>query len=152
MGDEFYLNDKPDEWLECFFLQVSTVPESSSLLYNLYIPQDNELDLQQSANTNKIYKYDKNESEEMMNSFSCNICPFVSRYKGNLWKHLKIHSGERPFACNQCSYRGAQRTNLENHIKTKHTGEKPFACHLCSYRNVRRDRLKYHLFVKHNID
>lgn len=53
-------------------------------------------------------------------------------------------SGDRPFQCNQCGVSFTQKGNLLRHIKL-HTGEKPFKCPFCSYACRRRDALSGHL-------
>lgn len=63
-------------------------------------------------------------------TWSC--CVFLSR------------SGERPFHCTQCGASFTQKGNLLRHIKL-HSGEKPFKCPMCSYACRRRDALSGHL-------
>lgn len=58
--------------------------------------------------------------------------------------HCLPLSGDRPFQCNQCGVSFTQKGNLLRHIKL-HTGEKPFKCPFCSYACRRRDALAGHL-------
>lgn len=79
----------------------------------------------------------------------CPYCNYQSFVKSNLDKHIKTHSGERPYACPYCPFRAIQRTNLNSHIR-RHTGERPFACSFCPYNATRNSTLKEHILSKHS--
>ncbi|XP_076068822.1 uncharacterized protein LOC143041063 isoform X3 [Oratosquilla oratoria] len=81
-------------------------------------------------------------------ALKCPYCSLVSGTRSGLERHIRTHSGEKPFKCPHCSFRACLKVTLERHVRT-HTGEKPFVCPLCSFRSARKDTYKKHLTTKH---
>ncbi|KAF3852608.1 hypothetical protein F7725_005963 [Dissostichus mawsoni] len=61
------------------------------------------------------------------------ICGKDFPYASKLQRHLRTHSGERPFPCSMCEKRFPEKGLLMIHERV-HTGEKPFPCTFCEKR------------------
>lgn len=46
----------------------------------------------------------------------CGICDYVTLRKPDIKRHMRIHTGERPFECHRCLKRFAQSSNLKKHL------------------------------------
>ena len=48
---------------------------------------------------------------------TCTECDYKTDDSSLLKIHLRIHSGEKPFACNRCAYASIKKSDLTKHIK-----------------------------------
>ena len=78
----------------------------------------------------------------------CFYCNYTSRQTSHFLDHVRIHTGEKPFACTECSYRTAQKSNLNIHMKAKHFGA-DLICPTCSFK-TRYNRVYKNHILKHN--
>lgn len=51
---------------------------------------------------------------------ACPICGKEFPDKGNLRRHYRIHTGEKPYACPLCPYRANQRSTVQYHLQRIH--------------------------------
>ncbi|MCL4147781.1 UNVERIFIED_CONTAM: hypothetical protein GTU68_026241, partial [Idotea baltica] len=82
--------------------------------------------------------------------YQCPFCPHASSLKENLKSHIiSQHRGDE-YACCFCGKVFIAPAFLRRHIRT-HTGEKPFGCPHCSFRAAQKGNLNTHIINKHTI-
>ncbi|XP_029463580.1 early growth response protein 4 [Rhinatrema bivittatum] len=78
-------------------------------------------------------------------AFACPVENCIRSFarSDELNRHLRIHTGHKPFQCRICLRNFSRSDHLTTHIRT-HTGEKPFSCDVCGRRFARSDEKKRH--------
>ncbi|KAM9330580.1 zinc finger and BTB domain-containing protein 7A [Gastrophryne carolinensis] len=76
--------------------------------------------------------------------YECMICKVRFTRQDKLKVHMRKHTGEKPYICQQCGAAFAHNYDLKNHTRV-HTGLRPYQCQACHKTFVRSDHLHRHL-------
>ncbi|KAF8793721.1 Zinc finger protein 79 like protein [Argiope bruennichi] len=109
--------------------------------------------------------------------YICSVCQYQTRAGGNIRRHVRTHTDERPFSCAQCGkednecgvlyqalmgdkhpvyrcavckFQSMESYKIQRHVRV-HTGEKPFSCPQCGQRFSRKEHAKRHLTKQHKV-
>lgn len=58
--------------------------------------------------------------KEHTHQHNCSYCGKYFYQTSGLRRHVRIHTGEKPYKCTKCTYSAAQAQSLKNHFYNKH--------------------------------
>ena len=94
------------------------------------------------ANKSKLARHMRSHSG--LKPFGCQLCGKAYGDRGSLNAHTASHEGAKPFVCELCGRQYTHKGSFKSHMRT-HTGDRPFQCDHCGTQFSFRSSLLCHI-------
>jgi uncharacterized Zn-finger protein len=97
---------------------------------------------------NRHKTFSRNECKSDIESTrvgKCPICEKVISRKYDLAKHMRVHTGDKPYTCDLCGAVFSSSSNLTSHYRSLHSGQRPYTCPVCHKGFVWNSHLRFHM-------
>ena len=81
----------------------------------------------------------------------CTLCGKAFPEPNKVTRHMRTHTGDRPYPCTTCGQAFSESGNLTTHMRT-HSGDRPYPCTTCGRAFSQSSNLTRHCERVHALD